>query len=80
MRDWLYRKGIKGKMGYILPLLFTTMIMGAFSHEMKNILKGKNISTDDNYNNPKYWLNSLLHGGGLGFAGDILFGGRYSVD
>ena len=80
MARGVYRKGIKGKMGYILPLLTTTMIMGAFSHEMKNIVKGKNISTDDNYNNPKYWLNALLHGGGLGFAGDILFGGRYSVD
>ena len=22
----------------------------------------------------------MLHGGGLGFAGDILFGGRYSHD
>ena len=80
MARGVYRKGIKGKMGYILPLLFTTTLMGAFSHELKNIFKGKNISSDENYNNPAYWLNSMLHGGGLGFVGDILFGGRYSMD
>ena len=50
-----------------------------FTHMARGVYR-KGINTDDNYNNPKYWLNSLLHGGGLGFAGDILFGGRYSVD
>ena len=76
----LMRKTVKGKMGYLLPLLVGTTFMGMLSHELKNITKGKNISTDEQYNNPQYYLNALLHGGGLGFAGDILFGGRYSMD
>lgn len=80
MARGIYRKTIKGKVGYILPLLLTTTVMGLFAHEMKNITKGKNISTDDNWNNPAYWINGMLHGGGLGFVGDILFGGRYSMD
>ena len=76
----MYEKGIKGKLGYILPLIFATTMFGTFSHEMKNIRNGKDISTFEQWNNPKYWLNNMLHGGGLGFAGDILFGGRYSHD
>jgi hypothetical protein len=80
MMRGVYRKGIKGKMGYILPLIITTTLMGAMTHELKNITKGQNISADDNYNNPKYWLNAMLHGGGLGFVGDIIFGGRYTLD
>ena len=80
MMRGIYKKGIKGKLGYILPLLLSTTIMGALTKELKNITKGQNISTDDNYNNPKYWLDAMLHGGGLGFVGDMIFGGRYSLD
>ena len=76
----VYRKTIKGKLGYALPLLFTTTLFGALTHELKNVTQGKNISSLENYDNPKYWLNAMLHGGGLGFVGDMLFGGRYSID
>ena len=77
------RKTNLGKVGYILPFIASTTLMGAVSYELKNIVKGKNISIDDRFNpigNTDYWMDALLHGGGLGFAGDIIFGGRYSFD
>tara|TARA_R110001583_G_scaffold62918_3_gene184504 strand:+ start:619 stop:3183 length:2565 start_codon:yes stop_codon:yes gene_type:complete len=79
------RKTHLGKVGYILPFLVSTTLMGAVSFELKNLIKGKNISFDDNLNpldpeNFGYWLDAMLHGGGLGFAGDLIFGGRYSFD
>jgi len=76
----LGRKTIKGKMGYLLPLLITTTLFGAMSGVLKDVFKGKNVSVDDRWNDPRYWLDSMLHGGGLGFAGDMIFGGRYSHD
>ena len=75
-----YRKSLKGKMGYLLPLIVSTTLFGALAGVLKDVTKGKNISVDDRWNDPRYWLDSMLHGGGLGFAGDMIFGGRYSHD
>ena len=76
----LGRKTLPGKLGYLAPLLVSTTLMGILSHELKNIVKGKNISVDERVDDPSYWIDAMLHGGGLGFAGDIIFGGRYSHD
>ena len=54
--------------------------MGAFAYELKQLAKGKK-TTDfeslDNGMKTQYVMNNMLHGGGLGFLADILFGSRY---
>jgi len=75
-----YQKGIKGKIGYLGPLILATTVLGAWAHEMKNITKGKDVTDYEQMMSGKYILNAMLHGGGMGFAGDMLFGGRYSTD
>ena len=76
----LMRKTIPGKVGYLLPLIVSTTLFGALAGTLKDVTRGKNINIDDRWNDGRYWLDSLLRGGGLGFAGDIIFGGRYSHD
>ena len=35
------RKTLAGKLGYLLPFIVSTTLMGAVSYELKNIVKGK---------------------------------------
>jgi len=68
-----------GKAKYLVPLVVTTTLMGAMAYEFKQILKGKDISSLDELQDPKYWINAMIHGGGLGYFGDLIFGSRYSA-
>jgi len=56
-------------------LLVSTTLMGAMAYELKQITKGKK-PTDfedmDKKEHLAYWTNQALHGGGLGFIGDII--------
>ena len=53
--------------------------MGALAYELKQIAKGKDISDPEKFKDVSYWINAMIHGGGLGYFGDILFGTRYSA-
>ena len=69
-----------GKLGYLFPLVASTTAMGYLAHELKQMTKGKdptNMNEMDGGQRGKFVGNMMLHGGGLGFAGDFLFGGRY---
>ena len=68
-----------GKAKYLVPLVITTTLMGALAYELKQILKGKDISSTEEMQDPKYWINAMIHGGGLGYFGDLIFGSRYSA-
>jgi hypothetical protein len=74
----LMRKHTSGKVGYLAPLIITTTLMGALAYELKQILKGKDISDLDKLKDWQYWMNAMVHGGGLGYFGDLIFGTRYS--
>jgi len=75
----LMRKNLSGKAKYFVPLIISTTLMGALAYELKQIAKGKDISDPEKFKDPRYWINAMIHGGGLGYFGDILFGTRYSA-
>ena len=73
----LNRKGHWGKAKYLVPLLASTTFMGYVAHELKNMARGKDLTDTEGMKSPAFWLDNMLHGGGLGFFGDILFSTRY---
>jgi len=83
----LREHGLKGKAGYLVPFLIGTTLMNAYSHEMREVLKGrdlvnfKNMDTEQLY---AYWLKRLIGGGGLGIFGDLVYqeaeGQNYGTD
>ena len=83
----LRQHGLKGKAGYLVPFLIGTTLMNAYSHEMREILKGrdlinfKNMDKDQMFN---YWLARMIGGGGLGIFGDLIYseseGQNYGTD
>lgn len=78
-RGW-GRKTIGGKVGYLAPFLISTTAVGMLSYELKQITKGKDVTNYEKMDKgdwSKYVLNNMLHGGGLGFIGDVLFSGQY---
>ena len=46
--------------------------MGALAYEIKQVAAGKNPTPRENMG-PRYWLNAIVYGGGLGIFGDFLF-------
>ena len=72
----LRETGLTGKAGYLVPFLIGTTLMNAYSHEMREVLKGrdlinfKNLSYEQQY---QYWLARLIAGGGLGIFGDLVY-------
>lgn len=75
----LNRNGLSGKAKYLVPLVISTTLMGALAFELKQVLKGKDTTSIEGLSDPKYWLNAMIHGGGLGYFGDLMFGTRYST-
>jgi hypothetical protein len=76
------KKTLGGKLGYLIPFIVGTSAVGALTYELKQITKGKDITNFDKMNKGdvgKYTLNAVLHGGGFGLIGDILFSGRYGT-
>ena len=50
--------------------------MNAYSHEMREVLKGRdiiNFSSLDKTQMFQYWLARLIGGGGLGIFGDLVY-------
>ena len=83
----LRETGLKGKAGYLVPFLIGTTLMNAYSHEMREVLKGRdliNFSNMDRDQQFQYWLARLIGGGGLGIFGDLIYseseGENYGVD
>ena len=75
----LLRTNLSGKAKYLVPLVVSTTLMGALAYELKQIAKGKDISKIEKLSDLRYWINAMIHGGGLGYFGDLIFGTRYSV-
>ena len=83
----LRETGLKGKAGYLVPFLIGTTLMNAYSHEMREILKGRdlvNFSNMDKDQQFQYWLARIIGGGGLGIFGDLIYseseGQNYGTD
>ena len=83
----LRQTGLKGKAGYLVPFLIGTTLMNAYSHEMREILKGRdlvNFSNMDKDQQFQYWLARIIGGGGLGIFGDLIYseseGQNYGTD
>jgi hypothetical protein len=83
----LRETGLKGKAGYLVPFLIGTTLMNAYSHEMREVLKGRdviNFNTLDKTQMFQYWLARLIGGGGLGIFGDLVYqeaeGENYGTD
>ena len=64
--------GLKGKFKYLVPMIVTGGVMGALAYELKQIAAGKK-PTEAKDMGVRYWINSLVYGGGLGIFGDFLF-------
>jgi hypothetical protein len=63
-------------------LLISTTLMGALAYELKQITKGKkptNFEDMDEKEAMAYGVDKMLHGGGLGFIGDILTQLKYGA-
>ena len=83
----LREHGLKGKAGYLFPFLMGATLMNAYSHEMREVLKGRDLVNFNNMDKDQifnYWLARLVGGGGLGIFGDLLYseseGENYGVD
>jgi len=83
----LRETGLKGKFGYLAPFLLGTTLMNAYSHEMREILKGRNMVNFKDMNKEQignYWSKRMIGGGGLGIFGDLAFqeseGQNYGTD
>ena len=83
----LRQHGLKGKAGYLVPFLIGTTLMNAYSHEMREVLKGRDLidfSNMDKDQQFQYWLARIIGGGGLGIFGDLLYseseGQNYGTD
>ncbi len=66
------QKTLTGKMAAIGGLVFSTTLIGALTYELKNLSKGKDVTPFENMD-AKYWLNAMIHGGGLGIFGDFFY-------
>ena len=72
----LNQTGLKGKAGYLVPFLIGTTLMNAYSHEMREIMKGRDMidfSSLDTEQKSQYWLARIIGGGGLGIFGDLVY-------
>ena len=83
----LRQTGLKGKAGYLVPFLIGTTLMNAYSHEMREILKGRDLANFSNMDKDQqfqYWLARIIGGGGLGIFGDLIYseseGQNYGTD
>lgn len=59
------------RLAYAGALMVSLTALGAVAFQTKQLVSGKD---PVDMTTPKFWKQSLLQGGGLGFAGDILFG------
>ena len=83
----LRETGLKGKAGYLVPFLIGTTLMNAYSHEMREVLKGRDLINFSNMDRDQlfqYWVARMIGGGGLGIFGDLIYseseGQNYGTD
>ena len=72
----LRQHGLKGKAGYLVPFLVGTTLMNMYSHEMREVLKGRDLVNFKNMNADQIWdyiLARMIGGGGLGIFGDLVY-------
>lgn len=62
---------------YSARLLVTGTILGAVANQLRNFVSGKD---PQNIAEPKFWGESFMRGGGLGFYGDFLYSEMTSHD
>ena len=67
-------KGLTGKTAALTGLIISTTLVGALTFELKNLAKGKDVTPGDR-RDIKYWMNAMIHGGGLGIFGDFFYAG-----
>lgn len=75
MRHWSRAMGMPsagGRAAYLATFLASTTILGAMSQQISDLITGKNPREAFGEKAPKFWLNALLKGGGLGLYGDFL--------
>ncbi|WP_337261250.1 MULTISPECIES: hypothetical protein [unclassified Serratia (in: enterobacteria)] len=76
MRHWTRAMGMPsagGRAAYLATFLASTTILGALSQQINDMLSGKNPREAFGDKAPRFWINALLKGGGLGLYGDFLF-------
>jgi hypothetical protein len=60
---------VGAKAGYVMQMLGTTTLVGALAIQIGDLLMGRD---PQDMTEPSYWFRSMLRGGGLGPAGDLL--------
>jgi hypothetical protein len=73
----------KQKLIAATDMLLSTTLMGAFAYEMKQIIKGKKTTDITDMTKGEFTLyiaNQMMHGGGLGFIGDLIQQFKYGAD
>jgi len=58
------------RLSRVAPLLIGTTLLGAAAMQAKQIIQGKTTKDADN---TKFWMASMMQGGGFGIFGDFLF-------
>lgn len=64
-------------------LLLSTTLMGALAFEMKQVIKGKRTTSFEDMDKRQaaaYIVDKMLHGGGLGFIGDLIQSAKYGSE
>ncbi|MDP2619913.1 MAG: hypothetical protein Q8P46_07005 [Hyphomicrobiales bacterium] len=70
IRHGLSRATIKGRLSYLSALFLGMTLMGAFTVQMREVLKRRDPAPVDD---PNFWLRAALTGGGASLLGDFLF-------
>lgn len=67
-----------GAVGYAASIIVGTTIFGAISLQIANLVAGRDMQDMDPMNNPEFWGQALMKGGGLGIFGDMLYNGVFA--
>ena len=74
--NFLHHHGSRvDQLAYAAGIVVATSMFGALSIQIQNVLNGKDFQDMVPWDNPKFWLEAVAKGGGLGFLGDWLANG-----
>lgn len=66
----IHGRGAISRAHYAAHLMIGTTLLGAASHQIKQIIAGKDPAPMDD---PRFWGQAMMQGGGAGIFGDFLF-------
>jgi hypothetical protein len=72
LRRGFTQTNLTGKMKYLVPLVISGTLFGALAHELREVSKGRDVTSAEKIQEPSYWLRAMITSGGLGIFGDFI--------